>query len=67
MAALSRRLLQVFASGGDESFAVLYAAHGQHVIGEVLDFSAAAFHDHYFQAIVGVEMHLGGGDDVFLP
>jgi|HubBroStandDraft_1064217.scaffolds.fasta_scaffold786608_2 hypothetical protein len=66
MTALSDPLLQVFASGGNDEFAVLYAAHGQHVIGEVLHFSAAAFHEDYFQAIVGVQMHVGGGEDVFV-
>jgi len=31
-----------------------------------LDFSAAAFQDDYFQAIIGVEMHVSGGENVFV-
>lgn len=55
--------LEVFAGGGEDELAELDAAEGEHAVGEVLEGRAAAFHDDHLEAVVVVEVDVGGSED----
>jgi hypothetical protein len=37
---------------------MLHSSHTQHLVGQMFQVSAAAFHDHNFKAIVFVQVHV---------
>ena len=59
-----RRLLKVLSRSRQNEFAVFNTPHGQHMVREVFDRIAAAFHDDYFEAVVGVEVNVSGCQNI---